>query len=67
MAICLGGIIRPDALFPREVAMYSMLLPLNPNVQRHNAGPAVPPSGTWREVIGNYYRAILHAIGFRHR
>ncbi len=47
--------------------MYSLLLPLEPNVQRHNAGAAMPPDGTWRRVLRDCCTAILHAVTFRHR
>ena len=47
--------------------MYSLLLPLEPNVQRHNAGATVPPDGTWRQVLRDCCSAILHAVTFGHR
>jgi hypothetical protein len=47
--------------------MYSLLLPLDPNVQRHNVGAAVPSSGTWRIVLRNCYSAVLNAVTFHHR
>jgi len=47
--------------------MYSLLLPLDPNVQRHIAGAAVPAGGTWRRMLRDCCNAILHAVTFRRR
>jgi len=41
--------------------MYSLLVPLDPNVQRHNAGASVPPGGTWRSAA-----RLLHRDSARH-
>jgi hypothetical protein len=42
--------------------MYSLLLPLDPNVQRHNTGESVPPGGTWTRVVRDCCIAILQAV-----
>lgn len=47
--------------------MYSLLLPLDANAQRHNAAAAVPHDGTWRRALRDCCTAILHAITFHHR
>jgi hypothetical protein len=47
--------------------MYSLLLPLDPNVQRHSAGASVPPGGTWRQAVRDCCSAILHAITLHRR
>jgi hypothetical protein len=47
--------------------MYSLLLPLEPNAQRHNAGAPVPADGSWRQVLRDCCSAILHAITFHRR
>ncbi|HEX4522209.1 MAG TPA: hypothetical protein VH704_01695 [Casimicrobiaceae bacterium] len=47
--------------------MYSLLLPLDPNVQRHNVGAAVPAGVTWRQVLRDCCTAILNAVTSHHR
>jgi hypothetical protein len=47
--------------------MYSLLLPLDPHVQRHNTGTSVPPGGTWTQVVRDFCIAILQAITLRRR
>ena len=60
-------IVLPDILSLGRWAMYSLLLPLDPNVQRHNGGAAVPAGVSWGRVLRDCCTAILNAVMFRHR
>jgi hypothetical protein len=46
--------------------MYSMLLPLDANAQRHNDRYEVPPDGNWFEAVLVRCSTILRAV-FRRR
>ncbi len=42
--------------------MYSMLLPPDPNASRHTEDHRVPPSGSLRDLLHDYWSAVLSLL-----